>query len=129
MPVDGSAVGTLCFVFINPSFLPSFLPSSRPASRASLKSVPAASSCPASIALAGSHAASSFSQQCTMPGLVLLLGVCAPTGGRVGALRACIVLARTEGVIFFRTVGTSSATLNAERDTPPPQTLNAGTDV
>ena len=25
MPVDGSAVGTLCFVFINPSFLPSFL--------------------------------------------------------------------------------------------------------
>ena len=23
MPVDGSAVGTLCFVFINPSFLPS----------------------------------------------------------------------------------------------------------
>jgi hypothetical protein len=25
MPVDGSAVGTLCFVFINPSFLPSAL--------------------------------------------------------------------------------------------------------
>jgi hypothetical protein len=25
MPVDGSAVGTLCFVSINPSFLPSFL--------------------------------------------------------------------------------------------------------
>ena len=63
---------------------------SRPASRASLKSVPAASSYPASIALAGSHAASSFSQQCTMPGLVLLLGVCAPTGGgRDGELARC----------------------------------------
>ena len=50
------------------------------------------------------------------PGLVLLLGVCAPTGGAARVYD--IVLARTEGVIL-RTVGTSSATLNAERDPPP----------